>query len=59
MVLNTYNKKKRVARVCPNICFFGFSNQKTAFFPCNSLYIRYRAIKQVLLYTMRRANILM
>ncbi|OXU27531.1 hypothetical protein TSAR_001614 [Trichomalopsis sarcophagae] len=34
MVLNMYNKKKKVAGVCPNICFFfGFSNQKMAFFP--------------------------
>ncbi|OXU23628.1 hypothetical protein TSAR_016261 [Trichomalopsis sarcophagae] len=31
MVLNMYNKKKKVSGVCPNICFFVFSNQKMAF----------------------------
>ncbi|OXU22706.1 hypothetical protein TSAR_008536 [Trichomalopsis sarcophagae] len=33
MVLNMFNKRKKVAGVCPNICFFGFSNQKMVFFP--------------------------
>ncbi|OXU31585.1 hypothetical protein TSAR_010247, partial [Trichomalopsis sarcophagae] len=34
MVLSMYNKKKKFAGVCPKTCFFfGFSNQKMAFFP--------------------------
>ncbi|OXU30083.1 hypothetical protein TSAR_014673 [Trichomalopsis sarcophagae] len=33
MVLNMYDKKKKLRECAPTFVFFGFSNQKMAFFP--------------------------
>ncbi|OXU31546.1 hypothetical protein TSAR_003521 [Trichomalopsis sarcophagae] len=33
MVLNMYNKKKKVVGLCPNICFFRFLQSENGIFP--------------------------